>query len=268
MTREDKPSAAQMYERFFGPSIFTPWTSVLLEHAAPRPGEQVLDLACGTGIVARHVAPLVGAQGKITGVDISPDMLEVARECCSAEDAPLEWTEGDAVSLPLPDEAFDLAICQQGFQFFPDRAAAAGEMCRVLRDGGRAVVSVWKELEHHPVYKAVMEAEADYLGEDIDEVARPFKFGGADALHGLFSEAGFERVEMIEESVEVRFSQPERFVHLTIVAAAAVLPDFGKDDRAQLVEAVTAQTKDVLAQHRSGDTISFPMPAHIAIAHA
>jgi ubiquinone/menaquinone biosynthesis C-methylase UbiE len=91
---------------------------VLLEYAAPQPGERVLDVACGTGSVARHVAPIVGTQGKVVALDVNPDVLSVARVLPSPSGATIEWLEGNAISLGLPDGAFDLVLCQQGYNFF------------------------------------------------------------------------------------------------------------------------------------------------------
>ena len=112
------PTPAEMYEQYIVPATFIPWTPVLVEKAAPKPGEHVLDLACGTGIVARHVAPLIGKEGHLVGIDISPDMLNVARNLPAPEGADIEWIEADGTSTSLPDDSFDLVICQQGLQFF------------------------------------------------------------------------------------------------------------------------------------------------------
>ena len=89
-----------------------------------------MDVACGTGSVARHVAPLVGAEGKVVALDISPEMLAVARGLPAPAGATIEWREGNAIALTVPDDAFDLVLCQQGLQFFSDRAAAVREMRR------------------------------------------------------------------------------------------------------------------------------------------
>jgi ubiquinone/menaquinone biosynthesis C-methylase UbiE len=135
-----------------------------------QPGERALDVACGTGSVARHVAPLVGAAGQVVGLDISPAMLAVARALPASAGAPIAWQEGNAIRLDLPDDAFELVLCQQGLQFFPDRAAALREMRRVLTAGGRVAISVWQALQRHPVYAALFHATARHLGTTIDTV--------------------------------------------------------------------------------------------------
>ena len=185
------PDPAETYEHYFGPTIADPWTRVLLAYAAPQPGERVLDVACGTGSVARHVAPMVGAHGKVVALDISPAMLAVARTLPAPAGATITWLDGDATRLALPDDAFDLVLCQQGVQFFPDRAAAVREMRRVLTDGGRVVLSVWQDLQHHPVFAAMYEATARRLNVPISAVALPYAFGDAVALRALLGTAGF-----------------------------------------------------------------------------
>src|SRR5690554_7815755 len=119
----------------------------LLEIAVPEVGEQVLDLASGTGSVARQLAPMVGKSGQVLAIDINADMLDVGRGQATPVGAAIVWQQGDAAHLDLPDDAFDLVLCQQGLQFFPDRAASVREVRRVLRHGGRSVISVWRDLD-------------------------------------------------------------------------------------------------------------------------
>src|SRR3546814_14402551 len=120
----DIENPAEVYERYLGRAIADPFTRVLLDCAGPQPGERVLDLAAGTGSVARYVAPIVGAEGRVVAVDVNAAMLAVGRALPGPDGPPIEWWEGDAVNLDLPNQAFDLVLCQQGLQFFPDRPAA------------------------------------------------------------------------------------------------------------------------------------------------
>ena len=132
------------YERYVVPSIFAPWAHDLIAAAALRPGERVLDIACGTGIVARTAARTLGSGASVVGLDLSAPMLAAARSAAKAEGVSVEWREGSAVKLPLADATFDVAFCQQGLQFFPDRPAALSEMYRVLaptrRPGAESLV--------------------------------------------------------------------------------------------------------------------------------
>lgn len=261
---------AEMYEQYFVPAIFMPWARVLLEYAKPQPGERVLDLACATGIVARHVAPLVGTRGKLVALDINPDMLAVGHARPGPDGATIEWRQGDATVLDLPGAAFELVLCQQGLQFFPDRAAAVGEMRRVLADGGRVVLSLWQALAQHPLYHALFAAAARYLHVPIAELATPFALPDAEQVRALLRGAGFGRIEIVTQTLEAQFPAPERFVELTVLAGAAVDPQAADADAAirnGLVEAVARETETVVQRHRVGDRLTVPTSWNIAVAY-
>jgi len=137
-------NAAERYERVLVPAIFAPWAADLVALAKLRPGERVLDLACGTGVVARLAAERVGPEGDITGLDLNESMLEVARsQPIPAGAAAVAWVQSSALAMRVPDSSFDVVLCQQGIQFFPDRSQALREMIRVLVPGGRMFASVW-----------------------------------------------------------------------------------------------------------------------------
>ena len=121
--------------------------------ADPQPGEHVLDIACGTGLVARLAAQRVGGTGNVTGLDLNPGMLAVAASLASSDpptNARITWQEASATNMPLPDAAYDIAYCQLGLQFFPDRAAAIRERYRVLVSGGRLGLMVWQSIQYTP----------------------------------------------------------------------------------------------------------------------
>lgn len=177
MTKPQAPSPAQKYEQFFVPAIFGPWARVLVERAGPGTGQTLLDLACGTGIVARTAAPLLGPLGRVTALDLRPGMLAVARALPPPKGADIEWVEGDATDTGLPDAGFDHIICQAGFQFFPDRVQAAREARRMLKDGGQLTLLVWQSIDRHPVYQALAEAELPRLaplGVSEEDLTMPF----------------------------------------------------------------------------------------------
>src|SRR5712664_152339 len=115
-------SAPEIYQKYLVPALFRPWASILLNLVSPKPGDRVLDVACGTGLVTRLAAEQVGRTGKVVGLDISSGMLSVARSVPASGGPRIEWNEGDATTLPFPDSSFDLVVCQLGLQFFPDRA--------------------------------------------------------------------------------------------------------------------------------------------------
>lgn len=268
MTRLQTSRPAQAYESYFVPAIFARWAPVLIGHARPFPGERVLDVACGTGIVARTIAPQVGSHGRVVGADLNKAMLEVARELAAPAGTPIEWVECDACDLPYESE-FDLVLCQQGLQFFDDAGAAARSMWRVLKPAGRAVASVWDSLEHHPVYHAIYESQARHLGLPIAGVARPFGFDGPTRLRHLFTEAGFQRVEVTTESRDVSFPSIDQFVALTLGSAPTVMPELvnmREEDRADLIRAIRADSSAVLERHEHDGRLVFAMHSSIVIA--
>lgn len=267
MTHQHVSSPAETYDSYLGPALFVPCAHLLLGEAAPRPGETAVDVACGTGIVTRQLAPMLGDSGTVIGVDFSPDMLAVARSQPADGGAPIDWREGRADDLPLADQAADLVICQQGLQFFPDRLAAVREMRRVLKEDGRAVIAVWRSLDYHAVFRALMEAEADYLNVPLETLAIPFSYGDADALRDVLAEAGFRQVRITEESFTAELPDPDRFIELAVMAGAAVIPEINEDDpvaRTALIEAVSNGSRDTVRRHQDGATLKFPMRSYIA----
>jgi SAM-dependent methyltransferase len=263
-----RANPAEMYEKVFVPTLFGPWADVLLDRAQPRSGERVLDVACGTGVVARRAAPMVGASGQVVGLDFSPDMLEVARARAGDEGLAIDWREASAVDLPFPDGAFDLLICQQGLQFFPDRPRAVREMRRVLTTGGRTVIATWQGIDRHPLYRALDDAIERHL---VSSPAVPFSFGDPIALRDLLRGAGFGQVEIEETSRVARFPDPDRFVTLTIRAAAAVMPELrqlSETEQADRFAAIERDIADVVAAHVDGDAVAVRWHANVALARA
>jgi SAM-dependent methyltransferase len=231
--------AAENYERYFVPAIGAPLAAELVERAALRPGERVVDVACGTGIVARLAAERVGAAGAVVGVDLNPGMLAVAR--ASARHATMEWHEASADALPLADETFDVVLCGLGLQFFVDRQEALREMRRVLVPGGRVLINVPGPAP--ALFTVVEEAVAGRLGADASEFVRTvFSLHAADALRGLLEDAGFAAAEAGSSVKTLRLPAPEEFlwqyVYSTPLAAAAERVD--DEDRRVLERDVVA----------------------------
>src|SRR3954468_24179080 len=149
---------ANIYEERFVPAMFALLAQLVLATIGMQPGTRVLDVACGSGIVARTAAPLVGSSGQVAGLDANPAMLAVARQAAAADGLNIEWRVGNAQSLPFADRSFDLVLCQHGLQFFPDRLAALTEMHRVLAPGGRVAIVTWRGLDQHPLFAAFARA--------------------------------------------------------------------------------------------------------------
>ena len=258
---------AQTYEDYFVPHQFRPWTEELLERAKPQPGDGVLDVACGTGIVARMVARRAIGLGRMVGLDPSPAMLGVARSAAEGEGLAIEWFEGSAESLPFPDGSFDLVLVQQGLQYFGDKAAAVGELRRVLAPGGRAATATWTEIANNPFFLAFAEAVQRHLGTPA--MHTPFSLGDGDILRSLFVDAGFDVVEIERVGRTVRFPSPDTFVDLGVAGASAAVPALQAMDaaeRAALTEAVRADMAPTLRAYADGDDLAFRLEANILLA--
>jgi ubiquinone/menaquinone biosynthesis C-methylase UbiE len=145
--------AAENYERFFVPAIGAPFAADLVTTAQLRPGERILDVACGTGVVTRLAAERVAPGGSVAGADITASMLSVARAVPSSAPIAIQWYETSAEAMPFPDCSFDVVLCQFGLQFMADRPAAVREMRRVLAPGGRLVITT--DNERNTVTKAL-----------------------------------------------------------------------------------------------------------------
>jgi ubiquinone/menaquinone biosynthesis C-methylase UbiE len=270
-TMESFASPAQAYEKIFVPAMFGALADRLLAREPVRAGDRVLDLACGTGAVARRLAPMVGPSGRLVAADLRDAMLAVARSLPRPEGAPIEWRQADATKLPFDDHTNDRVICQHGLQIFDDRAKALAEVRRVLTPGGKVVASVWKSLDVHPLWKALTEAEARLLGPlgvTYEEAAMPFLLGDSDELRRLFEEAGFVGIEIGELTLEGSFAAAT-FVRDVEFAYSAIMPQFASNPRAfdAYVETVERDMRDVIHAHMRGSSVTFPLHAHVVVAH-
>jgi SAM-dependent methyltransferase len=193
-------SIAGTYEEIYVPRIFIPWAGLLLERAALRPGEAVLDIATGPGTVARIAAEQVGPQGRVVGADFSEAMIAIARtKAPLARAAKVEYVVSPAAPLAVEDAAFDVVTCQQGLQFFPDRAAAVREMSRALKPGGRVVAAVWREIALQPSFAALDDALHECVPADqVEPYGAPFRWPSATALKAVFTDEGFTGVSVVE----------------------------------------------------------------------
>jgi SAM-dependent methyltransferase len=156
------PNPAEGYESYMVPTLFEPCATTFIRAADPKPGERILDVGCGTGIVARQVASRLGARGAVTGFDLSPNMLAVAKAAAAREGIAIEWREGSAEQLPFPESSFDLVLCQFALMFFADKSAALAEMRRVVTSNSLVLVSVWQGLDRHPFYQTLHKARRNF----------------------------------------------------------------------------------------------------------
>ena len=233
-------SAPENYERYFVPAIGEPLARELVDRAALRTGERVLDVACGTGVVARLAAEQVGTAGTVAGLDVNPGMLAVARSVTPAE-AGVEWHEASAESIPLPEAAFDVVLCQMGLQFVPDKLAALREMRRVLAPGGRLLLNVPGPTP--PPFGIMADTLAKHVGPELAGFVHVvFSLHDPDELAALLTAAGFSDVVVDRPVRTLRLPPPKAFlwqyVHSTPMADAVA--QAGEETQAALEEDVVA----------------------------
>jgi ubiquinone/menaquinone biosynthesis C-methylase UbiE len=261
-------TAPEVYERELVPAVFGVWAPILVELAHPRLGERVVDVACGTGIVARIAAGRVGPTGAVVGVDLNPGMLGVARSTVSTDSwsgAPLQWQEASADKLPFPDKSFDIAYCQLGLQFFADRAAALREMHRVLFSEGRLVLMVWRGIRESPGFDALAKSLEQHVGPAAAAIMRaPFGLSNADELAALVRAAGFLDVAIQQRIGTVRFPSVERFV-LSYVAGSPLAGPVSQANDAARGTLIT-DVRNALEKYMSNTELAFPIAAHLLSA--
>jgi ubiquinone/menaquinone biosynthesis C-methylase UbiE len=197
------PSVPRAYDEFFVPRLFEPWASLLLDEIRLRPGDCVFDVATGPGTVARLAARRVGPGGRISAADIAAPMLDIARSKPHASNAaPIEYLQSPAAPLAAQSATFDAVLCQQGLQFFPDRAGALREMRRVLKPNGRIAIAVWTEIERNKIFAAYHAAlQATTPPELADLITAPFSWPSGDSLKAATKEAGFRELRLITPSL-------------------------------------------------------------------
>jgi SAM-dependent methyltransferase len=254
---EDNP--AQIYETHLAPTIFKPLGRALIDLARPKPGEHVLDAACGTGVVARLIAPMVGRSGKVVGIDFDPVMLATAKHL----GPDVEWHEGDLQNLPFADDRFDLVICQQGLQFLADRDAGLRQIYRVLRPGRRVVLATWTDLANSPGHAELFRALGILLGTDKPPTA--WSLADEALVLRLVSAAGFVDVETRTTNLRATFPSARRFVEIMIGGSSKVtrqvFAQIPGDRRAAFIDDVAAR----LRSFETGATLELPMESRLLV---
>ncbi|MBU1342718.1 MAG: methyltransferase domain-containing protein [Proteobacteria bacterium] len=207
---KDGPEA---YEKYIVPAFSGAWAQDIVQRAALRKGDRVLDVGCGTGIVSRYAFKSLGKSIHITGVDINKTVIEKAREICLQNVIPIEWKQANSEALPFSDAKFNVVLCQQGLQYFSDQPCALTEINRVLVPQGRIIFSVWRSLEYFPFYSALHSALEKYVSEKAAlMLSSAFALGDPVQLRGLFESAGFKYIDICLIIKQMRYSPLEEFL--------------------------------------------------------
>jgi ubiquinone/menaquinone biosynthesis C-methylase UbiE len=258
---EHEIAAAEAYEKLHVPALFQQWTSPLLDATQVEPGQRVLDVGCGTGVLAREAEARVGATGFVAGIDPDPGMLAVADRLAPR----IEWRRGTAEALPYPDHSFDVVLSQFGLMFFSDRSLALREMLRVLVPGGTLGVAVWDSLESSAAYPLEVELLRQMAGEPAAKALRaPFVLGNTEELTALFEGAGAMSIDIATRNGTARFPSVRSMVEADL---RGWLPVMGVVLEEEVIQQILEQAENALHSYVTAEgQIVFDSPGHIITA--
>jgi len=257
-------SAATIYEEQKVPAIFAPLAEATLDRIPLREGEDVLDVACGTGVLARKARERYGNLGRVIGADLNAGMIETAQSLTDQHSKACEWHVADASDMPFVDHSFAAIFCQQGLQFFPDEDAALSEMKRLLRPGGKIALSIWSKPP--ALFAALATALERYINEAIGKQSlAPFGYQGRETLLTRLTALGFIDTDRQEFAVDRVIHDPHNAIPKEI-AANPVGPAVAKAGE-ETVRKITEDVLDEVSQFLSGDTLILPQYTHLYIAN-
>jgi len=247
--------AAEAYEAAFVPAFFAQWAPILCDAAGLGAGQKVLDVACGTGIVARTAAERVGP-AHVTGVDLNQAMLTVARRVR----ADIDWRQGNAAAMPLADRSFDAVLCQMALMFFPDRVAALREMARVAAPNGTVAVLVPAGLDAQPAYGPFVDVAARHAGPQARSLLDTyFACGDLDDLTGWFGQAGLHVTAAGTRSGSARFPSVDALVTTEVESTP-----LGERITAEVYDRIKHGVREALAPFTAADgALEAPFTVHV-----
>jgi SAM-dependent methyltransferase len=260
-TLQAQIDAANAYEALFVPALFGQWAPKVADAVQIRPGDRVLDVACGTGIAAREAASRTESSGHVVGIDPNPGMVAVARQLAQT----IEWQEGAAEELPFPGQSFDVVMSQFGLMFFRDRRQALGEMLRVLVPGGRLAVAVWDSLDDIPAYASEVALIERVAGQRAADALRaPFVLGRRKDLATLFAEAGVVSAGISTHRGTARFPSIRIMVEADLRGWLPVMGVILTEDQ---ITHILQEAEHALSAHTSMDgRVAFDLSAHLVTA--
>jgi ubiquinone/menaquinone biosynthesis C-methylase UbiE len=270
--------AAQIYEDNLVPAMFAPFATDLIRSSIPKSSDNILDVACGTGILSRHAIDYINSNSatmrRVVGIDISPTMLKIAQH--SSREKDIEWVEGSAASLPFPDESFSLAMCQQGLQFFPDKLRSLKEINRVLvgdeSGGGRLALSIWTSIKDSPSFDILEQLLQQIFGHEAAAIMRmPYSLSDPLEVLSLVKSAGFNEVEMREVTKTVSFASNEEFIY-SFTRGSMLASYFSKVNESEYEKLLSYGKQKLLASGfvregiSDGKKLSFPLKSRLVFA--
>jgi ubiquinone/menaquinone biosynthesis C-methylase UbiE len=237
------------------PVIFVPWAQHLLSKAVPQEGENILDVACGTGIVARMAKSRVGPSGNVAGVDLNSGMLNVAKSIVGS--SRINCIEADVGNIPLESKSFDKAYCQQGLQFFPNKVGALKEIHRLLRSGGKCLVVAAQSLEQHPLMNSQVAALTKHIDANAAAGIRAVcSLPNGNEIAEYFKEAGFDKVSWETVDLTLLHKDGRAFIQNGIMSTplAGIIATWSDTDRNALLDDIL----EGLSTCFDGKALTFP----------
>lgn len=260
-TPEELVEAGRGYESLFVPALFAQWTKHIIEAADIREGSHVLDIACGTGVLARHALSKTGTSGRVIGIDPAPGMLAAAKEI----EPGIDWILCGAESLELDDETLDSVISQFGMMFFQDRQKSAKEMFRVLKPGGSLAIAVWNSVEQNPAYGDIISVLQEQVGTEAANALRlPYSLGNADEVTAVLDDSGFTGVSVETKTEPARFPSSRHMVEAELRGWLPLFDIFLDETKINDVLIESDRTLSKYAES-SGEAV-FPTSAHVITA--
>ncbi len=258
---EDLVEAACGYESLFVPALFEAWTKHLVDGAKIQEGSHVLDVACGTGVLARSALARAGANGRVVGADPAPGMLAAAKEIEPA----IDWVLCSAEALDVDDEVFDSIISQFGMMFFKDRQKSAEEMFRALKSGGSLAIAVWRSVEHNPAYADIISVLEEHVGTAAADASRlPFSLGNSDEVTAVLEGSGFAEISVEAKTETAKFPSSRQMVEAELRGWLPLFDIFLTEDK---INEVLVESDKTLGKYAgpSGEAV-FPTSAHVFTA--
>lgn len=258
-----------LYQRHLVPAMTAHWAADLVQRVDVRDSDRVLDVACGTGVVARAAAGRAGQAGRVAGYRHQRGMLAVARSLPGGQGARIAWFMASALALPVPDASHDVGLCQLGLQFFADRPAALAEIRRVLGPGGRLGVKVFSAIEHNPATFALSQALDRRIGPDASATKRAeHALADTALLRTLVAEAGFGQITIVTQTRVVRFAAAADYVRIQLAATplASLGRHLAREEARRLTELLIENVAVSLEPYQTARGLEFPQEAHVLVA--
>ena len=260
-TPEELVEAGRGYESLFVPALFAQWTKHLVEAAGIREGSHVMDIACGTGVLARHALSATGPSGRVIGVDPAPGMLAAAEEI----EPGIDWMLCGAESLEVEDEIVDSVISQFGMMFFQDRQKSAKEMFSVLKPGGSLAISVWNSVEQNPAYADIISVLQEQVGTAAADALRlPYTLGNGDEVIAVLDDSGFSGISVETKVESARFPSSRHMVEAELRGWLPLFDIFL--DEAKINDVLIESDRTLSKYAESSGEAVFPTSAHVITA--